>query len=119
MYRIFRYLAGAGTDWYVSGPMGFNRYTRLNSLGTPTLVQNGEDVAIVETLSNGRLNIGYRTFATQASGAPAPNVPAASVTYETPSSIFAKSMAYVEWSASAFDFGGGTGRYMVGEPGVN
>lgn len=111
-YAMFRFIPG-GNVWYVSAPMGINKYTRLNSSGTPALVNNGQDVAIAEVIGSS-LNIGYRTFLSDAGGIP--NVPAASSSY-TSATGFATSLCAIEWSASGFDFGAG-GRYVTAERGV-
>lgn len=122
VYTIFRFIPGAGTDWYVSGPVGINKYTRVNSSGTPALGNNGTNFFIAEKqgASDNRLRIDFHSMTPWSSGA-IPTLPAASTTYISPSgqTAVAASPCYIQYSATGFDIAGSPPRFAIGERGVS
>lgn len=121
VYTIFRFIPGAGTDWYVSGPVGLNKYVRVNTSGTPALGNNGTNFFIAEKQgpSDNRLRIDFHSM-TPWSGGAVPTLPAASTTYISPSgqTAVAASPCYIQYSATGFDITGSPARFALGERGV-
>lgn len=58
-YSMFRFMPGAGTDYYISAPAGINRYARTNTGQPPVIGHNGVDLFIAEVISPGALRIRY------------------------------------------------------------
>lgn len=121
-YTIFRFIPGAGTDWYLSGPVGLNKYVRFNPNGTPSVGNNGTDVFITEkySSSDNRLRIGFHHM-TPWSGGAVPTLPAATTSYISPSGQTAvgASLCYSEYSSTGFDISGSPVRFAIAERGVN
>lgn len=113
VYTIYRSIPGVGTDWYISGPTGLNRYNRLNTSGAPALGNNGTDFFIAEVVGS-QLRINYHLMTPWSSG-PVPFLPAASTSYASTTG-FATALCHCEWSSAGFDFG--SGRYVTAERGV-
>lgn len=59
IYVMFRYMPGAGTDYWVSGPAGLNRYSRQNGTAPPALGTNGTDVFTAEVVNTDDLRLRY------------------------------------------------------------
>jgi hypothetical protein len=111
IYSMFRFIPAPGTDWYVSGPPGINKYTRLNTARRPVVGNNGTDMFVAEALSNNALSVGYRPM----SSVNLNPLPAATTTYTSATGIFGASPA--EALVGSFDFG--ATRYIVSERGIN
>jgi hypothetical protein len=121
VYTIFRFIPGVGTDWYISGPTGINKYTRLNTSGTPALGNNGTDFFISERLpGTSQIRINFHSMTPWSSG-PIPTLPAPSTTYTSPSgqSAINASLCYCEYSSTGFDIAGSPPRFAIAERGVN
>jgi hypothetical protein len=120
VYILFRFLPAPGTDWYISGPTGINKYNRINTGGTPCLGNNGTDLFIAE-VDGVQLKINYHSM-TPWSGGPVPTLPAPSTSYSSTTG-YATSLCCCEYNTTGvggFDLvgGGATHRYATAERGV-
>lgn len=120
VYTIFRFIPGAGTDWYISGPTGLNKYNRLNTGGVPCLGNNGTDMYVAEVVGSS-LKINYHSM-TPWSGGAVPTIPAATTSHASATG-YAASLCCCEYNTTGtggFDLiaGGATHRYATAERGV-
>lgn len=108
VYTMFRFLQGAGTDYWVSSPFGFNRYSRQNGVAPPVLGNNGEDMFIAEVVG-GLLRIRYHR--PDGSGGA---MPASFTNYESAAGYTTGvPLACVSYSSTGFDIG--AARYLTAE----
>lgn len=104
-YVLFRFIPN--NTYYVSAPVGINRYSRQNGVAPPCIGNNGADLYIAEVISSTHLNIRY--FVPDGSGG---NMPAPTVAYESTAGYTAAAGLCAITNGS-FDMGGA--RYMTAE----
>lgn len=110
VYLVFRWIAGTGTNWYISSPAGINGFFRANTNAPPAIGHNGTDMYIAEVISSTHLKISY--YIPTGSG----NLPAPTTTYESNAGFNVNSgigMCNVTHHPSGFDIG--SARYLVAE----
>jgi hypothetical protein len=113
-YVIFRYLpSGSGNVYYVSSPLGINRYSRQNGVAPPSMGNNGNDIFVAEVISSTHLNMRY--YIPDGSGG---NMPAPITAYESPAGYNANvGLCQTLYSPTGFDIG--SPRYVTAERGNN
>jgi hypothetical protein len=125
VYKVFRYVGGS-SDWWLSGPRGFNKLTPLNPAGTPVIGSNdGANFFIAETVPQSgaqhKLVVKYYSNMTQQNnGDPIRFLPAPSSTWESTTG-YAASLCAMVYHPTAFDIsptGPATHRYATAERGV-
>lgn len=119
VYTIFRHMVGAGTDYYVSGPLGFAKYTRLNSSQQPCIGNDGTNMFIAEVVGSS-LKVNYYQMVSYTGSIP--NLPAPTAQHSSATS-YATSLCCCEYNTTGtggFDLvgGGATHRYATAERGV-
>jgi hypothetical protein len=108
--------SGSNNTYYLMCPQGggFNRYSRQNGTAPPVVGSNGTDVYVAEVVAN-QLNIRY--FLPNGDGN---NLPAPFTVYQSASGFTTnRPLSTVFYDAGAFDTGGASARYLVGERGFS